>query len=266
MTTLFKPENFFESAMIFTVRIDTEKNGVESSGTGFLVQVLDRGKMALALISNRHVFQGGRGRIELRFHAATGRRGEFDLGNTVTLAGNDFAHRYVPHPDGGVDLAAAVVNAVGIEGAGMVLGEEHIATVADLTALSPGAPIWFVGYPEKWRDELHNLPLMRSGSVASLPRIPFDGRQEFVIDGQAFPGSSGSPVFGQWGNEMKLVGVLAETAQRESPVVGPPTVLGAFAVHEVLGLGLVIRSTEIPPLTAAVRTEVRRMIAEQGVP
>ena len=60
---------------------------------------------------------------------------------------------------------------------------------------------------------------------------------------------------------MKLIGVLAETATRASPVSGPPTILGPFASEEVVGLGIVIRSSELPPLIEAVRTQMRTLIA-----
>lgn len=198
----------------------------------------------------------------LRFHAAAATKGQYDLGNTITLAGSTFADKYVPHPSDEVDLGAVIVNAIGLEGTGLMLAPSQIATPSQLDEMHCGDSVWFVGYPDGWRDELHNLPLVRGGSVASLPRFPFDGRPEFVVDAQAFPGSSGSPVFAAFGDEAQLVGVLAETATRMSPVQGPPTILGPFTVDEVVGLGIVIRATEIPALLDAVRDRTRVLIRE----
>jgi hypothetical protein len=214
----FAPRDFFDAALLLTVRIDTNDNGQEGQGTGFLFQVMDRDKMGIVLISNRHVFCDGNGEIELRFHAATANPDQFDLGNTVVLAGKTFKDKYVPHPAADVDFAASIVNAIGAAGKGKLLAPNQVASQAQLDDMRCGDSICFVGYPDGWRDELHNVPLMRRGSVASLPRLPFDGRPEFVIDAQAFPGSSGSPVFAEFGDEMKLVGVLAESAMRASPV------------------------------------------------
>jgi Trypsin-like peptidase domain len=263
VTIPFQPHDFFDAALLLTVRIDTDHNGQEASGTGFLLELRDGDKMAIGLISNRHVFRDGNGEIDLRFHAATDEKGRYDLGDTVRLKGATFAKNYVPHPTPDVDLGAAIVNAIGQVGKGTMLAREHVATAEELDGMKVGDPIWFVGYPDGWRDELHNLPLMRRGSLASLPRLSFDGRPEFVIDAQAFPGSSGSPVFGQIGAEMRLIGILAETRVHKSPVQGPPTVLGQFVVDEVVGLGIAIRGTEIQPLADAVRARAREVIAAQ---
>ena len=260
----FQPNDFFEAALLLTVRIDTDLNGTAMRGTGFLFQLLDGDKLAIVLVSNRHVFRDGNGEIELRFHAATNEKGQYDLGKTVVLKGTDFTEKYVPHPTADVDLGAAIVNAIGLHAKGAMLAPEQVASEEELDAMTVGDSIWFVGYPDGWRDELHNLPLMRRGSLASLPRLPFDGRPEFVIDAQAFPGSSGSPVFGKVGDEMRLIGVLAETRMHRSPVHGPPTILGPFAVEEVVGLGIVIRGTEIKPLLDAAQARVIELIAAQS--
>lgn len=61
-------------------------------------------------------------------------------------------------------------------------------------------------------------------------------------------------MFAQFGDEMKLVGVLAQAAMRASPVSGPPTILGPFTAQEVVGLGVAIRSSEIEALVDAVRS------------
>jgi hypothetical protein len=263
MSIHFQPRDFTDAALLLTVRIDTDVGGEEASGTGFLCRVEDQGGFALALVSNRHVFRDGKGSIELRFHAATANRNQFELGETVVLQGKDFTHRYVPHPSSEIDLAAAIVNAIGREAKGMMLATSQIADEGELKELRCGDEVWFVGYPTGWRDEVHNLPLVRRGWVASLPWLDFDGQPEFVIDAQAFPGSSGSPVFALGRDEMKLVGTLAETVEDPSPVEGAGAFLGPLTVNQVVGLGIVIRSTEIFPLLDAVRDTMREIIASQ---
>jgi Trypsin-like peptidase domain len=263
----FKPRDFADAALLLTVRIDTDLGGEECTGTGFLCRVDDGDGFALALVSNRHVFRDGQGTIELRFHAATEDGDHFELGETVILKGDDFTHRYVPHPSSEIDLAAAIVNAIGLEAKGLMLATSQIADQDQLKDLRCGDEIWFVGYPTGWRDEVHNLPLVRRGWVASLPWLDFDGRPEFVIDAQAFPGSSGSPVFAMVGDEMKLVGALVETREEPAPVAGAGAGAGAFlgplTVNEVVGLGIVIRSTEIFPLLDAVKDAMRKIIGSQ---
>ncbi len=54
--------------------------------------------------------------------------------------------------------------------------------------------VMMIGYPNGLWDEANGLPIIRQGSTASHPAIPFDGRDEVVLDMACFPRSSGSPI------------------------------------------------------------------------
>ncbi len=60
--------------------------------------------------------------------------------------------------------------------------------------LPPGEDIFVMGYPRKFYDGKHNLPIFRSAMIASSYRVPFGGMPLFVIDANLHPGTSGSPV------------------------------------------------------------------------
>lgn len=60
-----------------------------------------------------------------------------------------------------------------------------------------GDPLLVIGYPRGFSDELHNLPVFRQASVASVYPIPFQGKPFFLIDSELHPGTSGSPVITQ---------------------------------------------------------------------
>lgn len=83
---------------------------------------------------------------------------------------------------------------------------------------------------------------------------------EFVIDAQVFPGSSGSPVYidltfenfkngqivvGQ--GKLKLLGIVAMTMIRNNTLQAIPTGTN-YITQEVLGLGIVFKSTAIKEL------------------
>jgi len=51
-----------------------------------------------------------------------------------------------------------------------------------------------VGYPIGLWDNVHNFPILRRGTTASLPTVEFQGKPHGLIDMAVFPGSSGSPV------------------------------------------------------------------------
>jgi len=60
--------------------------------------------------------------------------------------------------------------------------------------LYPGEDIYIMGYPLGFYDEIHNLPVFRNATVASMFRVPFQGKPLFLTDGNYHPGTSGSPV------------------------------------------------------------------------
>ena len=55
--------------------------------------------------------------------------------------------------------------------------------------------ILVVGYPNGIIDQMNNLPLFLKFSTATHPNIDYYGKKEFIINANAYPGSSGSPVF-----------------------------------------------------------------------
>src|SRR5713101_1284424 len=57
-----------------------------------------------------------------------------------------------------------------------------------------GDPLLVIGYPRGFSDEMHNLPIFRQASVASVYPVPFQGEQYFLIDSELHEGTSGSPV------------------------------------------------------------------------
>lgn len=62
-------------------------------------------------------------------------------------------------------------------------------------APSPADGVVMVGYPEGLWDSDHNYPIVRSGTIATSPKLFYKGEQRFLIDIALYPGSSGSPIF-----------------------------------------------------------------------
>lgn len=59
----------------------------------------------------------------------------------------------------------------------------------------PTSTVTLVGYPYGLFDATNQLPIYKTGSVASEPDYDFNGKPVFLVDVSAFPGMSGSPVF-----------------------------------------------------------------------
>jgi hypothetical protein len=76
--------------------------------------------------------------------------------------------------------------------------------------LLPACEVLFVGYPNDVYDQVNNLPVIRAGKIASMPKVDFNGKPEFLIDAHVWPGSSGSPVFARVYDRYRLVGMLGQ--------------------------------------------------------
>jgi hypothetical protein len=251
---------FEEQVFFTTVRITSErKDGKGSSvGTGFLyVHRVNEKKEVLLLISNRHVFQGSKN-ISFQFNKRQKTRKLPKLGDIMSYTIPELGATYFEHPDKETDLACLNISIVANDKINKVFfknlhsdmllhkGEED---------LHAGSPVWFVGYPENRFDVQNNLPILRSGTIASMPSMDFNGKRQLIIDAQVFPGSSGSPVFAAVGDRYKLIGVVAQTMVRNQELHVVPAVAGV-GVEQVLGLGIVIKARELSKLFKLVSKKI----------
>lgn len=254
-----------------TVRIESEYTGQGiGTGTGFFYRFKDDGQRHVpAVVTNRHVVEGAsRGRFFI-----TDRDGDGNpkTGEKTPIVLDNFADRWIPHPDSDVDLCmlpiASIHTAAEQQGKTLFyvsLDKSLIPTVAEREDLTALEDIIMIGYPNGIWDEVNNMPIIRKGITATHPGLKYEGREEFMIDAACFPGSSGSPVFlfnlgGYTARDggtvlgthrIKLLGVLyagpQHTAEGEVEIVTVPTQNRAIARSMIPNnLGLVIRSERL---------------------
>jgi len=108
----------------------------------------------------------------------------------------------------------------------------------------PNNKIVFVGYPNDRFDTKNFLPIMRSGIVASIPKINFENKPYILVDAQVFQGSSGSPVFTIIDNKWKLIGVVFQAMVRNQKIQIVEAAQQAVT-QDMLGIGLVVKSTAL---------------------
>jgi hypothetical protein len=216
-----KLEKFQEQVFFSTVRITRpNKTGTGASiGTGFLFRVSlndKKNRGAILLVSNRHVFADPSNPLILNFNKKKSDSLKPELGKVIPMKGDEFKDIYQGHPDPSVDLACINVSNIDFPENNIFFKSLFPEMLSDFSEvdLLPGLDVWFVGYPENRFDTVNNLPLLRRGYIASIPKIDFNSKKQFVIDAQVFPGSSGSPVFASLGGNFKLIGVVAETMIR----------------------------------------------------
>jgi S1-C subfamily serine protease len=89
--------------------------------------------------------------------------------------------------------------------------------------LSLGDSVLVLGYPMSFYDTTHNLPIAKTGTLASPFGVPFEGRPYFLIDANLQPGTSGSPV-------------LAPAGSLRRMIEGTQMVIGMEASNHLLGI------------------------------
>ena len=147
------------------------------------------------------------------------------------------------------------------------LGDEFLTPI-NYEKVVPGADVLFVGYPNDFYDTRNNLPLVRKGSLSSIPNVDFKGKGELVIDAEVFGGSSGSPVFAFWDKKSRLLGVLSHSVDRTERLVGRTI---AIEVKEHIGLGIIVKQRHVQELIDYTSKMIRtkdggKQGAEQAAP
>lgn len=263
------PQSFLEQVLFSTLRIELLSEGGDplGIGTGFLVKAdieKQPGKSVVLLISNKHVFEGGK-KFIVNFHRRSSDGNGPDLGRVYPFRAEDFSQAFYLHPDPNTDLACVNVSSL-IDRVQSTIFFKFLTTdfFSNFTEpeLDVGQKVVFVGYPDSRFDRKNNLPIVRDGIIASHPKVDFDGNKQFVIDAQVFPGSSGSPVFlnikeaqfnqgkivvGGGGLPYKFLGVVAATMIRNNKVDFTPT-QHVLSTQEVIGLGIVFKATALQDL------------------
>jgi hypothetical protein len=134
--------------------------------------------------------------------------------------------------------------------------------------MRPTSGATLLGYPYGFADTAHDLPVWKTGHVASEPSVDFDNLPVFLVDVSAFPGMSGSPVLavanGIYENEdgqmrtgrvLKLLGIFSAmpvVREMKSGAIasdGSP----AIATETALQLGYVWKAALIADLARIYR-------------
>lgn len=261
-------EQYFENYIAYiTARIENKSYG--NIGTGFFYMApvpMDDGKdrAKLLLISNKHVLLGAqeksnpKGMLTIKLNRKKA-DGTPDFGNVRTFDHNEYEFVLFTHPDPEVDLACIDVSRITHTDAFLMHLNQDLLKPINYEKVVVGRDVIFVGYPANYYDKVNNLPLIRKGTIASIPHVDFNGKGQIVLDAQIFPGSSGSPVFVDWNNKYSLLGVISDMVTRNSELQKFPVNTHQLGVKEALGLGLIIKHRHVQELIDHVVNEVIRI-------
>ena len=153
------------------------------------------------LVTNRHVVRGKTGEsppdaLVAEMHADsrnTSRSEEI----AISLYDGERRPRWVEHPSlgGTADIAAVEISEL--------LKPTHFFQSVtkqnflplNMTRLRIGEDAMILGFPNGFYDDIHKLPILKSGTIATSFPIQFRRQPYFLIDSRMDEGSSGSPVF-----------------------------------------------------------------------
>lgn len=261
--------NPVEQLVHSTLRIECETPSGISSGSGYFFGFLAKEDgFVPCIVTNRHVVRGARkGKF---FLSVKKENGQPDLGKHFPVVFENFEPMWIGHPDPNIDLAIFPLGPIfhqaeqqGIKVHYVMLTKDVVADQKLLATLPTMEEIIMIGYPNGIWDEKHNLPIIRKGISATHPRLPYNGKPEFMIDAACFPGSSGSPVFlaniGSFvsesgalcaGSRIALLGTLyagpQHTATGEVKIINVPTVNKPISISTIPNnLGLVIHASKL---------------------
>lgn len=190
-----------------TVRIECNRfDGGISTGTGFFYNLNDSGGTHVpVIVTNKHVVENS---FQINFHfTRQNKDGSPDVGNLVPFSMGGTMQQWIPHPDDNIDLCVIPIGRLlkNFENNNpdaperriyfSPLNKNFLPDEDEINELLGLNSIVMVGYPNGLWDEKNNLPVFRSGILASSYKTDWNGRKEFLIDAACFPGSSGSPVF-----------------------------------------------------------------------
>jgi len=152
------------------------------------------------ILTNKHVVKNAK---EVKLSISTSSPGDHTTRTGVAEINltEGWQDLWLPHPNPGIDLGGIAFGPLidlmtrsGHQGYGVMFSESDILSQSELENLSSVEDILLIGYPNNFYDRLHNQPITRQGITASDPKLPFNGKDEFMIDCSVFPGSSGSPI------------------------------------------------------------------------
>jgi len=181
------------------------------------------------LVTNRHVLIDEKKNhrpdaLALRLHTDSNDiRKNADLNLPLYAASGSPFWREHPRHGPAVDVVALPLDGAAVRKRFFIkaLGTStHIPADVDI---SIGEDLQVIGYPLGFHDQLHNLPIIRSATLASVYPVPFQGHPYVLIDARLHSGTSGSPVM------TKPTSILRKTDGSTAMLAGAATYL--LGVH-----------------------------------
>lgn len=210
--------SIYSTIFIEVVRAAADGSEQITSGTAFLLGFTGGDKSERYLITCQHVIEGSK-RVVLHFLEDFSGNGKKVSRIPVTLEPPEDYFSYIG--DKNIDLACCNISRIEglLKSANrkpyyFLFHDGQFPDEKQVAQLDSVEDVYYFGYPKGVYDKLNFTPIARRGITASPYRLDFDGRPCFIIDGQIYPGSSGSPVVLVQRRIQEVDGVIKQTADR----------------------------------------------------
>lgn len=181
--------------LLATVRVSTFRGDLGlTRASGFLFRRHGR----VFLVSCCHVFHDGPDhqpdRVEVELHTHPADLAKSQIVSIPLYRAGVALWRQARDGGGEVDVAVLEMDRECVAAShDWPVFDEHTLP-DDHGAVLLGQPVLIAGFPMGFHDELHHLPVVRSGVVASSYGWRFGGRGYFLTDARTHRGLSGAPV------------------------------------------------------------------------
>ena len=229
-------------ALALLLNATSRLSNKDSSGTCFLVAPPPGWgwpNRTVVLVTAAHAFEqatGPESLVVLREQHADGSLARREV--TLPIRSGEQS-LWTKHPDEDV---AAIKLTLPPDVSSQPIRLDQIAPVEDLTngCVRLGSGVWIFCHPAKLEANDAGLPVLRHGTVSSLPLLPLSSHTTFLVDFTTFGGDSGAPVMlGERGgppSSVRVIGLVLGMHRQTDKVSLP---FEERTVHYPLGLSII---------------------------
>lgn len=234
------PKNLLKTTVAICVQKEVDKKIQHIPiGTGFLINYQNK----IILITCAHIANKDKGNFHILFNLKNGNISTRSLEEIKTK----YNITWRTHKN--FDISAIIFGINPKDDDLLLIPEKALGKYEDINI---GADVFFLGYPLSITSKESAFPLARSGIIATKL-----GEDIFLIDGNAYPGNSGGPVFSKpsifnfetkvFGKIIppKLLGIISEMVSYQDVAISQQTKRPRVIFEENASLAKVIDSNKI---------------------
>lgn len=207
----FQETNTLYKSITYLYMVDFQN--APSVATGFFIRF--NKSDSVYLVTARHCVENK------KIVTAAFRKSEYTCSQNEAVYCQNFSEKIIYHPNDKIDLAAIKIPhefPAGLKLEQYVVDpilESKILTIEEIQNLNYVEDVIVFGCPRGLWSTQSSLCIATSGITSTPIAVPYSDTIDFIINSSLYPGSSGSPVFVQVGNILKLAGITVKVHHKD---------------------------------------------------